>query len=540
MRSLRALAALCLFVLAAPAADAAAAEPASPAHAFVDSIGVNVHMTYLDTAYADRELLVDKLSAAGIRHVRDGLSWDTDYAYATFNRLADRGIGTTFIMGEPRERNDTLEELLTALRTRVDRAAEAVEGPNEYSYSGEPLWVEQLRAYQRRLYGSVKGDPALAHLPVVAPSLISWQDHDLLGDMRDALDLGNKHSYPGGDLPEANLTEELRVAAMVSGDRPVWVTETGYHNATATTSGHRPASEAAAATYLPRLFLEYFRRGVARTFAYELIDEWPDPARKNLEASFGLLRNDYSEKPAYRRLANLIGALSDPGPAHAAAPLDLTVGEAPSDLRRLVLQKRDGSYHVVLWRAARVWDPVAREPLAAESLPVSLRVGGGFGRAELIDPARSAQPFESRDLAGELRVEVGPDPVIVRLVPAAAEATQAGPAPATPPPAGGDAAEPAGSPVKVSPSRLTISRRGLRRVLRRGLLVRCRAGAARTCRVSAVAGGHVVASGSRALDVSGSGRVRIRPTRRGARLLRRAAARKRPLKLRMRATARLT
>ena len=45
--------------------------------------------------------------------------------------------------------------------------------------------------------------------------------------------------------------------------------------------------------------IEHFRAGIPRTYAYELIDEKPDAALTDPEQHFGLLRNDFSEKPAF-------------------------------------------------------------------------------------------------------------------------------------------------------------------------------------------------------------------------------------------------
>lgn len=422
MPALRALlvAMLAMAFFISPAAARAAAD-VRPADAFVDSIGVNVHMTYGDTAYRDRDRLVDKLAQAGIRHVRDGLSWNTDYAYDTFNEMADRGIHTTFIMGDPSERRDTLDQLLTALRTKVSRAAEAVEGPNEYSHSGDPLWSDHLRAYQERLYTAVKDDPSLNKLPVIGPSLITWQDYAQLGDLTDAEDFGNKHSYPGGDNPEGNVDNELSVAAKVSDNQPVSITESGYHNALATDSGHRPASEAAAASYIPRMYLEYFRKGVPRTFSYELVDEWADPDHKNLESNFGLLRNDYSEKPAFHSLTNLIELLADPGGGdHQATPLDYSIVGGPSDLRQLVLQKRDGTYELVLWRAVQVWDPQKRERMTPDTKSLVVQVDGasaGSGEAKLFSPVDSTAPVAKLPVAEGIPVSLAGDPIVIELSP---------------------------------------------------------------------------------------------------------------------------
>lgn len=530
---------------------AAAAEPSLPADRFVDSVGVNVHMTYGDTAYRDRSRLADKLSQAGIRHVRDGLSYNTQYAYDTFNQLAARGIRTTFIMGDPTEQRDTLDQLVTTLRTKVPAAAEAAEGPNEYSYSGDPQWVANLRDYQTRMFNRLKQDPALAHLPVLAPSLITWQDHALLGDLRSALDFGNKHSYPGGDIPESNVDSELRDAARVSGDRPVYVTESGYHNALNTDSGHRPTSEEATATYLPRMFLEYFRRGIPRTFAYELIDEWADPAKRNAEANFGLLRNDYSEKPAFTALSNLIAVLGDSGPAFSTTPLDYSVAGAPSDLRQLVLQKRDGSHYLVLWRATRVWDPIARKAVIPDTRNISVSLPGADGTTKVIAPVSGLAPTASVPAGSAVPLALRGDPVILK-VPASSRAgspppvapspskppAAAAPQPAAAPASGGKPGVRLPSPVAAWDGQSVVvpARQTARSVLGRGLQIRCRSTVRASCRATIHGqGSKVIATRSSLL---GAGRVvtmRLRLSAAGRSFVRRTLRRRAQVALKVRA-----
>lgn len=513
------LSALTVLLVVLPCSAASAAtEPVRQADDFVDSIGVMVHMTYMDTAYNDRDRLIDILDDSGIRHVRDGLSFNTQYAYDSFNQLADRGIRTTFIMGDPSERRDTLEQLIATLKTKVPGAAEAVEGPNEYSYSGDRQWAPHLRTYQERLYSAVKGDAALSRLPVLAPSLISPQDHFDLGNLTGALDFGNKHSYPSADLPEGNIQDEVAMAGNVSGNRPVYVTESGYHNALNTDSGHRPISEAGAATYLPRMYLEYFRRGIPRTFAYELIDEWRDPSKRNLEANFGLLRNDYSEKPAFRNLKNLIALLDDAGASEAKiTPLDFTIPDAPADLRKLVLQKRDGSHYVVLWRAVRVWDPVARKALTPDRRTATLQLALDElpvgAPAEVFSPStNSTRRLRSAPVAGGIPVSLGADPVVIKLPPGAAVAVE----------------QPAFT-VTVPPGQR------IEQVLGRGLVVRCRSTQAGKCNAAARGKGKgVIGKGKRALRPRRSTRVRMRTTRRGRTVLRRAIKSKRGVIVKLR------
>jgi hypothetical protein len=396
----------------------AAVEPAKPADSFVDSIGVNTHTSYSDTVYASRFGEVkQKLVELGVRHIREGLEPNRPDQYEQLAELAGVGVKSTLILGDPDIGASGLEGLISTLRNRVRDAAEAIEGPNEFDMRGGPDWAGRLANYQRRLYDAIKADPALASLPVVGPSMVQRRNQVALGDISGALDYGNFHPYPDAHAPESNLSSQLERAATNSGSKPVMATETGYHTALSWSGEHNPASEAAMATYMPRLFLEYFRRGVARTFSYELLDEWPDPDHADRESNFGLLRNDLSEKPAFAALRNTIEILADPGPAFAPATLDYTVGGNRADLRKVLLQKRDGSFYLALWRSSSVWDPVNRAPLNAPSAPVTLDFEDGVKSAQRYMPNVSQGPIASLSNGGNrpLVVNVGAQVVILRL-----------------------------------------------------------------------------------------------------------------------------
>jgi len=55
------------------------AQNAGSADKFVDSVGINVHLNYLDTPYANFPQVLQALQLLGVRHVRDGLI-DTTWA----------------------------------------------------------------------------------------------------------------------------------------------------------------------------------------------------------------------------------------------------------------------------------------------------------------------------------------------------------------------------------------------------------------------------------------------------------------------------
>ena len=88
-------------------------------------------------------------------------------------------------------------------------------------------------------------------------------------------------------------------------------TESGYHTALSWDGSHPAVTESAQARYIPRLSLEFYEAGLPRTYMYELIDQGTSLTHR--EDHFGLLRNDGTEKPAFRALASMIAILKDPG-----------------------------------------------------------------------------------------------------------------------------------------------------------------------------------------------------------------------------------
>ena len=330
-------------LILAPSATASEAHATSAADTFVESIGVNTHTFYDDTAYNDFGAIKARLAELGVRHIRENLALERPDQYERLNELTAMGVKSTLILGEPSEEASNLEEMISIVKSDLGGAVDAVEGPNEFDMRGRPNWAAELREYQQRLYGAINADPSLAALPVIGPSIVHRDHQEALGDISGMLDYGNIHSYPYGEPPESNLSTQLGRAAANSGARPVIATETGYHTALNWDGEHLPVSEDAMATYIPRLFLDYFSRGIPRTFSYELVDEKPDPAHAVRESNFGLLRNDWSPKPAFVALRNTISILADPGPAFAPESLDYSVGGSRASCTRFRCRSATGA-----------------------------------------------------------------------------------------------------------------------------------------------------------------------------------------------------
>ena len=184
----------------------AAPVPAKSADSFVDSVGVNVHLTYGGTPYERFEdLIKPKLKELGIRHIRDGAYQESDFLHKVKSLAAD-GIKATLIFSG----NPPTEVIATA--KKLSGAIEAVEGPNEsdlevfnFAYKGDKF-PSGTRNYQKEMYAAVKGDAATKNLPIVLPSMGWGENADLMGKLNSAGDYCNLHSYPNiGQPPTIDL-----------------------------------------------------------------------------------------------------------------------------------------------------------------------------------------------------------------------------------------------------------------------------------------------------------------------------------------------
>ena len=193
-------------------------------------------------------------------------------------------------------------------------------------------------------------------------------------------------------------------------------TETGYHNRTAE-RGHPGVSEAAAAKYIPRLLLEYFDRGVVRTYLYEFADEKPDPDMKDMEQHFGLIHVDGSPMPAFVAMRNLIAVLRDPGLAFEPKGFVFTLEGDRKDTRHVLLARRDGAIDLVLWLEVPGFDVKTRQDLSVAARELTVVQGRALARAQVYHPGQATQPASQLDAPPTIQVRVSDDPLVVRMTP---------------------------------------------------------------------------------------------------------------------------
>jgi hypothetical protein len=340
--------------------------PTISADAFVASTGVNLHLHYFDTIYNTFPLVRQRVIELGVRHVRDGLVDSTDNRYYTrFDSLAEAGIRATFIVAPNQS-----TELWKAFPSRMPRAFEAYEAPNEWDKSGDPNWPTTLRQTMQRMQ-TLKSDARSAPYPIIGPSLTTQEAYAQLGDVSASYDAGNLHNYMGGRNPGTpgwsvggygSIAWSIGNLRPYGGGKPIVATENGYVNDTRDPD-NVPAD--VAGIYMPRLLMEQYRAGIARTYIYELLD-WQGVN------SYGLLNRDFSPKPAFRSVSGLLKLLEDPGPAFTPQNLAYAVHGGTADVRHMTFQKRDGSYYLALWQEVPSFDNQTRQRLSTTPQAVTV------------------------------------------------------------------------------------------------------------------------------------------------------------------------
>lgn len=402
-----------------------------PADSFVNSIGVNTHLSWMDRNYykAFSTVVLPKLRALGVRHIRDGApaapnKWWMSAVYGHYQTLAAAtGAKFTLVVSPaltdagPGSNYSDASHLRTVLQYAGADNVEAFEGLNEHDQSWRATWAAEVRSMQQALWTTVKSDPSLAsRYKVLGPTLVYSASIAAVGNLSAYMDAGAFHPYPGSGTPFSAIPFNKAKYAALLGTRASYATETGYTNAMlAPTTGHQPVPEAVAAKYLPRLFLENFNAGIARSFAYELMDIGTD--RSKVDQNFGLLRADGAEKPAYGALRNAISLLADPGARFTPATFRYALVGDTTGVHRTLLQKRDGRTYLVLWQDAVSYNQSTRQPMTVPAKALTLQLAQAARTITSYTPLTGAAPGATVARAVQFTVAVPDHPVVIEIAP---------------------------------------------------------------------------------------------------------------------------
>ncbi|ADW71487.1 RICIN domain-containing protein [Granulicella tundricola] len=370
--------------------DLSTGEQAFQADAFVDSIGINTHITYQDTPYWSAwPTIFTSLEALGVHHIRDGFySWPVGSAFYTEHQaLAKAGIKTDYVFSI----DNSTTPLVVQTFANIVQDMESIEAPNECDAGqncggGGLAGINNVAAFMNTM--SAVGSSL--NLPILGPSFTTDAGYAKAGQLGTKMTYNNMHIYFGGRNPgstgwgggdaEGNnygsFAWWMDQAHVDAPSAPIMITETGYMAYTQTNTPYT-LPESIEASYVPRTFALAFNHGIKRTYIYELLDEVSSPG-------YGLLRSDLSPKPAYSAMKNLISLLSDPGTTFTPSKLTYVVSGADESLSHTLLQKRDGSFWLALWLEQSSYNPATNTSTPVASQQVTISISGGLGVKQIL------------------------------------------------------------------------------------------------------------------------------------------------------------
>jgi hypothetical protein len=389
------------------------------AYDFVNSIGVNTHLNYFDRIYGNFPLVERELKSVGILHLRDGVHLqNSDYnatLYGRWIQLGNLGIRFDAVL-DPRSNLGPLTgALLDEVDTLAGHSIESFEGPNEMDVSNENEWPSVDRSYQSEIFAAVNSMKSANSVRIIGPSLAFASNSFKVGEISSTFDDGNLHPYPAGQMPSVVFPDQIDLEKIMCESKPIIFTESGYHNAINEHNDQPGVSEAAAARYIPRLFLEDYARGVDRTYLYELMDEAPDPGLTNPQFHWGLIRADGSEKPAFFALKNLIAELNDSTRTTNMQPLAWSLNSKDSHILHLLLRKSDGTYDLVFWQEVSSYDLQRHADIHNPSVAATLTLGRQARNITLFQPVTQAAPIGSWKDVKSVLLEIPDHPLVVQI-----------------------------------------------------------------------------------------------------------------------------
>lgn len=412
--------ALCLRVSGLPSVRARMADQLAAL------VGVNTHVNYSGIVY-DREfytIVKPRLIELGVRRIRDNPGADTNATVKSrYVELARAGIRLTMITWNTQDFDLDYVKSLNGSGTAV---VEAVEPPNERDNAWGSGWPQRMRSYMLGMYPRYKADPATKAITVLGPSFAKTRDsapllQSVFADAASYLDCGNAHNYSGCNPEGATgggwgLTLADAIGRQRLGStKPVWATENGYKMSGAQ-RGHSAVTERAAAKYLPRQFVCHLLNNAPRLFIYQLMN--------HDEEDFGLLDRAGNRRLQFHAVKNFIALFKDPGPAFTTGRLSYKLGGSTTNIRQLVVQRRDGRFYLILWQPARssidAPSDTQTDDIEPARAPVTITLGTRIKSARLFEPSFSGsalRSYTSSNGLSTLSVQVPDHLLVVELTP---------------------------------------------------------------------------------------------------------------------------
>lgn len=396
---------------------------------FTNSIGVDTHFSYFNTAYANQNMVLSDLAYLGVTHVRDVVvPIGIDYVN-TYEKAMTAGIRFDSVIPINMLDVPTDIAVMSKLETAYPGGIEAIEGINESSptFSYDGLSGNQAaNAFQGVLYKAVQASPELSAVQVynftVGADPYNPASYTQFASATPQYTRGNVHDYVGGAAPNTGnwfLQEQLGA----SPNSPYVVTETGYDTMPGTdTDGSQGVNDDVQARYMLDDVFDLLAGGASKAYIYELLDELPDPNMTAHEQHFGLFNNDGTPKEAAVGIHNLTSILADTGSSASTfetGTLSYTLTGLPSSGNSMLLQKSSGSFDLAVWAEPAIWNTTTLSETAASPVPVTLQLGEIAGSMEVYDPLVGTSPIARYDQVSQIILGITDHPLVVEVDPLA-------------------------------------------------------------------------------------------------------------------------
>lgn len=361
---------------------------AAQADSLPDSTGVQLHLsssTYqnngpnypaLSGEVAGQRAIREALLELGVRHYRDQ-PFASSSESAVVADLHAHGLTMLAIAGYADGSGGTIASIMSRIASYPAGSVDTITGANEWNGTsaggGYAGWETDDYHWQQGIWTNRAGYSVNAGSLALRKDYAKQVNTTTAGPYTGICDRGECHQYPSGWPPshwiDTVVSQEQQYVKPVA---PVDMTETGYHNGLKSTSGNFPTPEAVAGTYGARLVLEHFREPrVRRVYYYQLLDQGSDVGLTASEKHFGLCRWDsgagtsavaktspsWERKPVFTSIANLLTLAADLGAPFTTKGLRYKVTGGDSTLKQVLLEKRDGSHLLCLWRDVSIYTP---------------------------------------------------------------------------------------------------------------------------------------------------------------------------------------
>lgn len=394
------------------------------ASAFFNSIGVNTHIGFYDTNYADFQgMLKPRLLELGVKHIRDGNIWGGNSGDTPLTRckeLEQYGINLLLIcfggdpvVDDPVERAGAFGQMLWGI--------EPVNEPDLNKKPGE--WEQHARNEQQRVFTAARSIPG-KQVPVLGIALAENVDNpSRLGNLSSQLDFGNLHLYASGLHPTnqdfgnywgTRMEVAISKARLICGEKPLIITEAGYHNYE-NSNQFRGCSEKAAAIYHVHLPFVYYNAGVSRTYIYELLDWNKAGVVDDMNMHYGLIRADGSAKPSFRALKNLLSIVKEEEVSYELSPLKFGIDPTVKDIEYTLLQKQDGSHWLALFRKVNVYDVKTHKDIEVDPVNVNVEFAEIPSSIDMYIPNQSDQIIQSLKTGDKISLQLGAELVLLKI-----------------------------------------------------------------------------------------------------------------------------